>query len=355
MNLSDFDYDLPRHLIAQKPLRKREQSRLLVYNRANKDISHCHFFNLIDYLKAGDLLFLNDSKVFPARIKTFKDSGGKLEIFLLKNIDQKNNIWQSLIGGRIRVGQELSINENLKVKILSQSENLWTISFSQPYNVFIGKLDELGETPLPPYIKRSKKDLRDKESYQTVYARADKLGSVAAPTAGLHFTPELLDRIKAKGVEVVSGSLHVGLGTFAPIKVDKIENHIMHSEEVELSQEVINAVVKAKNEDRRIIAVGTTSVRILESLGSYLKIDESSGRYLEFKEPELKFSTDIFIYPPYDFKMVSALISNFHLPKSSLLVLLSALIGLAELKKIYQIAISEQYRFFSYGDALLVI
>ena len=162
MNLSDFDYDLPRHLIAQKPLRKRAIC-LLVYNRANKDISHCHFFNLIDYLKAGDLLFLNNSKVFPARIKTFKDSGGKLEIFLLKNIDQKNNIWQSLIGGRIRVGQELSINENLKVKILSQSENLWTISFSQPYNVFIGKLDELGNS-LPPYIK--KVDLRDKESYQ---------------------------------------------------------------------------------------------------------------------------------------------------------------------------------------------
>ena len=355
MNLSDFDYDLPHDLIAQEPLKNRTESRLLVYSQAKKSIEHRSFFNLIDYLKAGDLLFLNDSKVFPARIRSFKASGGKIEIFLLKNIDKKKNTWHSLLGGRVKVEQELLINQNLKAKILSQSDNLWAISFNQDYESFLKTLNEIGETPLPPYIKREKKDPRDVQSYQTVYACPHKVGSVAAPTAGLHFSQALLGKIKSKGVEVLSGSLHVGLGTFAPIKVEKIEDHLMHSEEVELSRDSINAVIKAKNEGRRIIAVGSTSARILESLSAHLEISKSNGKYLDFTDDQMKFSTDIFIHPPYNFKILSALITNFHLPKSSLLVMLSALIGLEELKRIYQLAIREQYRFFSYGDALLVI
>lgn len=357
MNLSDFDYYLPSELIAQEPISPRDSSRLLVYNRKNKERKHLFFYNLIDFLKEGDLLFLNNSKVFKARLFLKKESGGRLEIFLLKNINQEKNIWQCLIGGKVQLGSKLFLENIFFAEVLEKKENTFLISFQEDYFSFLKKIEMIGEVPLPPYIKRGEgedKQKKDNLNYQTVYARDDKLGSSAAPTAGLHFTAELLEKIKMKEVKILEASLHVGLGTFLPIKTENILEHKMHSEEIEISAEAIKSLIKAKNNNHRIIAVGTTSCRILESLASYLNF-QSDAEISEYQGGDLKFSTDIFIYPSYKFKMTDALITNFHLPKSSLLLLVSALIGREEVLNIYQEAIDLKYRFFSYGDAMLII
>lgn len=356
MKLSDFDYNLPPELIAQEPNNLRDHARLLIYNRKTDQIEHGKFFNLIDYLKPGDVLFLNNSKVFSARIKSFKLTGGQVEIFLLKVLDKKKNIWECLLGGRIKLGQKLIINKDLEAEIIENNEGVWQISFNQNYQYIIENLDKIGQTPLPPYIKREKKNNQDLIDYQTVYANDKKIGSAAAPTAGLHFTEKLLADIKSQGVKILEGTLHVGLGTFLPIKTDNILEHLMHSEGVELSAAVINKIIKAKNNNQRIIAVGTTSARILESLDEFLKKDEKTGKYLKRQScAKLSFSTNIFIYPGYKFKIIDSLITNFHLPKSSLLLLISALMGREKTLQIYSEAISEKYRFFSYGDAMLII
>jgi S-adenosylmethionine:tRNA ribosyltransferase-isomerase len=338
MKLSDFDYSLDPKLIAQKALKRRDASRLLIYNRATDLVEHKKFFNIIDYLRPGDLLFLNDSKVFSARLKAFKESGGKIEIFLLKALDKKKNIWQALVKGKIKEAYQLKISSDIFAKILNTKENIVEVSFNLSYFEFINKLEKLGETPLPPYIKRKQERPSDLVSYQTVYANDKKIGSAAAPTAGLHFTDDLLKKIKEKGVEIVRGTLHVGLGTFLPIKTENILDHKMHREDIEISKSNIGKVYKAKKEGRRVIAVGTTSARILESLDGY-------------KE---NFSSDIFIYPPYNFKIVDALITNFHLPKSSLLMLVSAFASKDKIFSAYKQAIDKKYRFFSFGDAMFL-
>lgn len=357
MKLSDFDYNLPKELIARAPINPRDHSRLLIYNRENKKIEHQKFYDIIDYLNPGDILFVNNSKVFSARLEAYKKTGGKIEIFLLKNIDKKKNNWECLIGGKIRAGSELDLIKNLKAQVVEKKDNIWYLSFNQKYDDFIKIIEKIGQTPLPPYIKRDKKNKNDIKDYQTIYANDEKLGSSAAPTAGLHFTDKLLKKIKDKGVEILEGTLHVGLGTFLPIKTEDIREHQIHSEEVEISLEVLQKIIQAKKEGRRIIAVGTTSARILESLFKKIldpsRIANLAGWHAVPKV--INFSTDIFIYPGYQFKIIDSLITNFHLPKSSLLLMISALIGREETLDIYKKAIAENYRFFSYGDAMLII
>ncbi|HPT08482.1 MAG TPA: tRNA preQ1(34) S-adenosylmethionine ribosyltransferase-isomerase QueA [bacterium] len=355
MKLSDFDYNLPLGLIAQKPSQPRDHSRLLIYNRITKKIEHKKFFNIIDYLKPDDVLFINNSKVFSARLIAKKNTGGQVEIFLLKNLDKKKNIWQCLIKGHVKIGLDLFLSSKIQAHIISMADGIANISFNENYLKFIKDLNKIGQVPLPPYIKRNKKNKADIKNYQTVYAQDNKLGSVAAPTAGLHFTTKLLKKIKGYGIKIIAGTLHVGLGTFKPIKTENILDHHMHSEDIEMTALAINNIIKAKNRGQRIIAVGTTSARILESLVTFLKINKLTGKYEKYQGPTLKFSTDIFIYPGYQFKIVDALITNFHLPKSSLILLISALIGLEQTKFIYNLAVKKKYRFFSYGDAMLIV
>lgn len=391
MKLSDFDYNLPQELIAQKPINPRDHSRLLIYNKKLKTIEHKKFYQIVEYLNPGDILFVNNSKVFSARLEARKKTGGKIEIFLLKNIDKKKNVWQCLIGGKVRAGLELDLVKNLKAQIIKSEDNTWYLSFNQEYDDFIKTIEKIGQTPLPPYIKRDNKNKNDIKNYQTVYADDKKPGSSAAPTAGLHFTDKLLKKIKAKGVEILEGTLHVGLGTFSPIKTEDIKKHKMHSEEVEISFSVIKKIMKAKNEGKKIIAVGTTSARILESIfekimdspridslrgslfrgndkmigndkeiaviSNYLLLDNllHSTKLQTKKTKSFNFSTNIFIYPGYKFRIIDSLITNFHLPKSSLILLISALIGQKKTLEIYQEAIKQGYRFFSYGDAMFII
>ena len=355
MKLSDFDYNLPTGLIAQQPVYPRDQARLLIYNSKDQKIEHKKFYNIIDYLNKNDVLFLNNSKVFAARLLGHKESGGQIEVFLLKNIDKKKNIWQCLIKGKVKIETEILFSNKLLATVLSINDGINEVSFNFNYNRLIKSLDKIGQVPLPPYIKRDKQKKEDKKKYQTIYAKHDKLGSSAAPTAGLHFTSSLLKKIKKKKIKIIEGTLHVGLGTFKPIKEENILNHKMHSEDIEISTKAINDIIKAKNSSKRIIAVGTTSCRILESLSKYLKINSNTGKYLKYQGPSLKFSTDIFIYPGYKFKITDALITNFHLPKSSLILLISAMIGRDQVMSIYNLAVKKKYRFFSYGDAMLIV
>ena len=355
MKLSDFDYNLPTGLIAQQPVYPRDQARLLIYNSKNQKIEHKKFSNIIDYLNKNDVLFLNNSKVFAARLLGHKESGGQIEVFLLKNIDKKKNIWQCLIKGKVKIETEILFSNKLLATVLSINDGINEVSFNFNYNRLIKSLDKIGQVPLPPYIKRDKQKKEDRKNYQTVYAKDNKLGSSAAPTAGLHFTSSLLEKMKNKKIKVIEGTLHVGLGTFKPIKEENILNHTMHSEDIEISTKAINDIIKAKNSGKRIIAVGTTSCRILESLSKYLKINSNTGKYLKYQGPSLKFSTDIFIYPGYKFKITDALITNFHLPKSSLILLISAMIGRDQVMSIYNLAVKKKYRFFSYGDAMLIV
>lgn len=346
--LSDFDYGLPRNLIAIKPVKPRDHSRLLILDKETGRIEHKHFYDIINYLKKDDILVINNSKVIPARLWAKKeDTGGKVEVLLHQKIN--SNTWQCLLGRRKKEGLVLEFGKNLKAKILKDNnDSTWNLKFNKSGQVLMKAIEELGETPLPPYIenkRRDKKEKRvnksDKINYQTIYALDRKTGSVAAPTAGFHFTPKLLKKIKDKGIKIVEITLYVGLGTFAPVKEDDIKKHKMHAEWVEIDKE---AILRIKNKKGRVVAVGTTSARSLEA---YFKKKQ-------VKAKDFKAWVDIFIYPPYKFRAVDALITNFHLPKSTLLMLVSAFVGKKKIDKAYNEAVKKKYRFYSYGDAMFI-
>lgn len=340
MKTSDFFYNLPEELIAQTPVEPRDSARLLVYNRAAKTVEHRHFRDILDYLRKGDVLVVNNTKVLPARIYGHKlNTGGKIEFLLLKRLDLTH--WEVILKpGRIaKVGAVFVFSDKLKARVDSIGDDGSRIVEFVYDGVFEDILAELGEMPLPPYIKTK---LQDQTRYNTVYSKVD--GSAAAPTAGLHFTKELLQKVKEKGVEVVEVLLHVGLGTFRPVKVEDVEKHHMHSEYYAVSKQAADTINKAKSEGRRVICVGTTSVRTLESAA------DDNGRL-----KECCGNTDIFIYPPYKFKVVDCLITNFHLPESTLLMLVSALCTREEILSLYETAVREKYRFFSFGDAMLIL
>lgn len=338
---STYFYELPPELIAQTPIEPRDHSRLLCYNRKSGEIFHKHFYDILDFLHEGDVLVVNNTKVLPARLFGYKNTGAKIEVLLQKRINL--NDWEVLVkpAKRVEVGTEIVFNTNIKATIIKKGDyGSCEIHFEfDKAKTFEEHLMEIGTMPLPPYIKEK---LRDKNRYQTVYAKVE--GSSAAPTAGLHFTNELLEKIREKKIEILEVLLHVGLGTFRPVKDDNILNHEMHSEYFEITDEVAKKLNKAKSEGRRIIAVGTTSVRVLES-GT-----DENGTILPQKR-----ETKIFIYPPYKFKFVDALITNFHLPESTLIMLVSAFIGdIDKTLNLYKIAVSEKYRFFSFGDAMFI-
>lgn len=341
LRLSDFDYDLPASLIAQTPLLKRDESKLLVLHRKDKTMEDCHFYDLIEYLKPGDVLVRNNSKVIPARLYGYKeDTGAHLEILLLKQ--KENDIWEALIKGakKVKEGTIIIFDPTLlKGKIVKKKENgLIEIAFLYQ-GIFNEILDRLGTMPLPPYIKEK---LKDQQRYQTIYAKVD--GSAAAPTAGLHFTDELLEKIQEKGIIITDVTLHVGLGTFRPVEEENVLDHHMHEEYYEISDETAQILNDAKKEGRRIIAVGTTSLRTLESV--YQKFQ---GKFAADRD-----QTDIFIYPGVDVLSIDALITNFHLPKSTLVMLVSAIAGKDLIFEAYAHAIEKQYRFFSFGDAMFI-
>ena len=335
---SDFYYNLPEELIAQTPAEPRDSSRLLVYDRATGAVEHKIFRDIIDYLDAGDVLVVNNTKVLPARMYAHTQNGGAVEVLLLKRLEKDR--WEVLVkpGRKCTVGKKLVISDELSLTVEGITNSGERIVKFEYEGVFEQILEKVGNMPLPPYIKQK---LEDKNRYQTVYAQKD--GSAAAPTAGLHFTPELLERIKAKGVEVAEVLLHVGLGTFRPVKEEVITDHKMHSEYYEVSETAAETINRAKREGRRIIAVGTTSVRTLESVA-----DENG-----FLKP-CNGNTEIFIYPPYKFKCVDALITNFHLPESTLIMLVAALTGREQILDLYNTAVAERYRFFSFGDAMFI-
>lgn len=340
MKTSDFDYYLPEEQIAQTPAEPRDSSRLLVYDREKDEIYHKHFYDIVDFLKDGDVLVRNNTKVLPARIFAYTENGGKVEVLLLKRFNLTD--WEVLVkpGKKARIGAKLTVSQELSLVVTDIFEESGSRKVTFNFDgVFEDVISRIGEMPLPPYITEK---LKDKERYQTVYAKVD--GSAAAPTAGLHFTDALFEKIKAKGVEVVDVLLHVGLGTFRPVKVDNVLEHHMHSEYYEIGEEAAEKINKAKKEGRRIIAVGTTSVRTLESAA-----DENG-----FVKP-VKGNTEIFIYPPYKFKCVDALITNFHLPKSTLIMLVASMTGREKILDIYKTAVEEKYRFFSFGDAMLIV
>lgn len=336
---SDFYYDLPEELIAQTPAEPRDCSRLLIYNRATGEVKHEIFRNIIDSLNAGDVLVVNDTKVLPARLYAHTQNGGTVEVLLLKRLNKDE--WEVLVkpGKKCTVGKKLVISEELSLTVKDITPSGERIVKFEYDGVFEEIIDKIGSMPLPPYIKTK---LQDKNRYQTVYAKHD--GSAAAPTAGLHFTPELLRKIKDKGVIVTEVLLHVGLGTFRPVKEDIITDHKMHSEYYEVGESAAEIINAAKRDGRRVIAVGTTSVRTLESAA-----DEKG-----FISPQ-KGNTQIFIYPPYKFKCVDALITNFHLPESTLIMLVAALTGREKVLELYETAVREKYRFFSFGDAMLIV
>mgnify|MGYP001052041083 FL=1 len=340
MKTDDFDFYLPEELIAQTPLEKRDSSRLLVLDKKTGDISHKHFTDIIDYMEKGDTLVLNDTKVMPARLYGVKEeTSAAIEVLLLK--DEGNNIWECLTrpAKRIKEGTIVSFGEGkLKavcIEVLDEGIRKFKLEYK---GILYEILDELGEMPLPPYIHEK---LKNKDRYQTVYAK--NVGSAAAPTAGLHFTEDLLNKIKNKGVNIAYVTLHVGLGTFRPVNVEDVTKHKMHSEYYVMSKEVADLLNKTKESGHKIIAVGTTSTRTLETIASlYGKFKECSGW------------TDIFIYPGYEFKGIDYLITNFHLPKSTLVMLVSALAGKDNIMKAYNEAVKEKYRFFSFGDSMLI-
>ncbi len=337
--LTDFDYYLPEELIAQNPVMPRDNSRLMVLDKTNKEICHKKFYNILDYLQKGDLLVINSTKVIPARLIGYKDTGGHIEIFLLKRID--NKIWECLVkpAKKLKFGNNVNFgNGEMTANLVEIKENGNRIIKFEYEGIFEEVLDRLGNMPLPPYIKQ---ELDEKDRYQTVYAKKGE--SVAAPTAGLHFTNELLEKIKNKGVEIAEVFLEVGLGTFRPVKTEKIDDHEMHTEDYLVSKEAAEKVNKAKQEGRRVIAVGTTSVRTLESAA------EKKGKIKAQKN-----NTNIFIFPGYEFKIVDALITNFHLPKSTLIMLISAFAGKDFVFDAYKNAVEEKYRFFSFGDAMFI-
>lgn len=338
MLLKEYDYELPEELIAQKPIEPRNASRLMVINPSRQTIEHEKFFNLQKFLKAGDTLIFNDTRVIPARLIGRKSTGARAEIFLLRRLDATH--WETLVkpGRKITEGAEISFGSELSCKVVGRTDFGGRVVEFKFSGVFEEILDRLGETPLPPYIHEK---LDDSERYQTVYNR--ERGSAAAPTAGLHFTAEQMDELKNFGVNLGFVTLHVGLGTFRPVQVETIEQHQMHEEFYTVPQETANLIRETKERGGRVIAVGTTTVRTLEASA----LDEKSVAVGSG-------STKIFIYPGYEFKIVDALITNFHLPKSTLLMLVSALAGRDFILRAYREAVSERYRFFSFGDAMFI-
>lgn len=339
MSTEEFDYYLPEELIAQTPLKERSSSRLMTLNRETGEISNKHFTDIIDYLHKGDVLVINDTKVIPARLIGEKvDTKATIELLLLKDLG--NNTWECLSRPfkRLHVGTKVNFGGLLEATVITKKEEgIVEVQFSYE-GIFLEILDKLGEMPLPPYIHEK---LQDKDRYQTVYAK--NLGSAAAPTAGLHFTKELLEKIKEKGIIITNVTLHVGLGTFRPVEVEDVTKHHMHSEYYEMSKETADILNQAKKEGRRIIAVGTTSTRTLETIMSlYGKFKECHG------------NTEIFIYPGFEFKAIDCLITNFHLPKSTLVMLVSAFSKKEYILHAYEEAVKEKYRFFSFGDAMFL-
>lgn len=339
MKLSDFMYDLPEERIAQTPVEPRDHSRLMVIHRDTDQIEHKHFYDVIDYLNPGDVLVINDTRVIPARLYGERPTGGACEVLLLRQLAPKK--WETLVkpGKKLKPGAEIVFGDGrLRGRVLETTDVGGRIVEFECEGTFEAALDALGEMPLPPYIHEQ---LEDRERYQTVYARHE--GSAAAPTAGLHFTPELLDRIREKGIDVVPVLLHVGLGTFRPVKVENIEEHQMHSEHFEVTEDAARRVNAARERGGRVIAVGTTSVRTLESAAENGKLVAKRGE------------TSIFIRPGYRYQMVDALITNFHLPGSTLMMLVSALYDREKILSAYETAVKENYRFFSFGDAMLIL
>lgn len=336
---SDFYYDLPPELIAQTPVYPRDSSRLLFYDRNTDKIVDKHFYDVLDLLKAGDVLVVNNTRVIPARLHAFDEKGRVYEIVLLKRMDLTH--WEAIMkpARKAKIGSTLIINQELSLHIDNVIDNGVRIIEFLFEGVFEDLLDRVGEVPLPPYITEK---LEDKEMYQTVYSKVE--GSSAAPTAGLHFTTELLQKLRDKGVQIEEVLLHVGLGTFRPVKVDVVEEHNMHSEYYEVKEDVAARINQAIDEGRRIIAVGTTSVRTLESVA-----DETGHIRAD------KGNTNIFIYPGYEYKVVKGLITNFHLPESTLIMLVSAFLTREKVLEIYKYAVDNKYRFFSFGDAMLLL
>ncbi len=346
MNVSDFDYELPEELIAQRPADKRDGSRLLVVDRKAGSVSHEHFSDVKKHLKAGDCLVINDSKVLPARLYGTKAvTGAKVEFLLTKRLE--GDTWETMVrpGKRLKPGDSVDFADGFRAHIDANGEGGTRIVTFEYEGIFMERLEEIGSMPLPPYIDRAAMD-EDKDRYQTVYAEHD--GSVAAPTAGLHFTEELLEEIEAMGVKIARVTLHVGIGTFRPVKAEKVEDHHMHFEEYSVSEENAKIINDTLDEGGRIVAVGTTSTRTLESAA----VRSESG---EWRVAAGDGSTGIFIYPGYEFKIIGALITNFHLPKSTLMMLISAFYDREKILKVYEEAVRERYRFFSYGDAMMLI
>ena len=340
MNVSEFDYDLPEELIAQHPNQKRDESKLLVLNKKEQSIQHKIFKNIIDYLQPGDCLVINNTKVIPARLYGIKEkTGANVEFLLLKRIE--NDKWEVIVrpGRKLQIGTRVNFGNGLLqaeiMDILPNGNRVVEFSYKGIFNEI---LDQIGLMPLPPYIKES---LKEKDRYQTVYAEHE--GSAAAPTAGLHFTKDLLEQLKQKGIKIANVTLHVGIGTFRPVKVEKVEEHEMHSEHFYIKQEDVEKINSAKKEGKRVIAVGTTSCRVLESIAN-------DNGFVEKCEKD----TSIFIYPGYKFKCIDGLITNFHLPKSTLIMLVSAFAGKKYIMNAYEEAKSNGYKFFSFGDAMFI-
>ncbi len=339
MKVSDFNYNLPEELIAQVPIKKRDESRLMVLDKKSKTIEHKHFYDILDYLEPGDCLVRNNTKVIPARLYGKKETGANVEFLILNNIE--GDVWESIVrpGNKLHVGTKVIFGDGILTAEVLDIMPGGTRKVKFYYDgIFNEILDQIGLMPLPPYIHES---LKEKERYQTVYAKYD--GSAAAPTAGLHFTDELLEKVRAKGVEIANVTLHVGIGTFRPVKEDEVEKHDMHSEHFYIKQEDADKINKAKREGKRVISVGTTSCRVLESVA-----DENGF------VREIEGDTKIFIYPGYKFKCLDALITNFHLPQSTLLMLVSALADREFILSAYEEAVREKYRFFSFGDAMFI-
>ena len=340
MKVSEFYYDLPKELIAQTPIEKRDESRLMVLNRTNQTIEHKVFKNIIDYLEPGDCLVRNNTKVLPARLYGKKETGANVEFLLLNRIE--GDIWETIVrpGNKLHIGTKVIFGNGLLEAEVLEIMNGGTRKVKLKYSSIFNKiLSEIGLMPLPPYIHE---ELKQKDRYQTVYAKYD--GSAAAPTAGLHFTEDLLKQIEQKGIKIANVTLHVGIGTFRPVKVQNIEEHEMHSEHFYIKQEDVEKINETKKAGKRVISVGTTSCRVLETIA-----DEKTGMV-----KETEGDTNIFIYPGYKFKCINGLITNFHLPESTLLMLVSALAGREYIMKAYNEAVKEKYRFFSFGDAMLI-
>ena len=348
MKIDDFDYELPEELIAQKPSARREDARLMVVHRDTGRTEDKHLYDILDYLHEGDCLVMNDSRVIPARLFGTKEkTGARVEFLLIKRTE--GDRWETMVrpGRRLKPGDTVIFSEDplMKAHIEDYGNDGTRIVRFEYDGIFMERLEEIGSMPLPPYIERMAGE-EDKDRYQTVYCRED--GSVAAPTAGLHFTEEILQKAQEKGVETIYVTLHVGIGTFRPVKCENVEDHSMHFEEYHISEESAERINRAKREGRRIISVGTTSTRTLESAAFY---DETHG-CMQVKSGAA--STGIFIYPGYEFKIVDSLITNFHLPKSTLLMLISALYDREKILDVYRQAIDKRYRFFSYGDAMFI-